>query len=89
MCCFAHIQPLSNNDNLQLPLCRHKNNLVRATASRLLTLVITTSGADTVLGPRALKVFKHEVISTAASFLEDGNIDARYGTCFNCYQVIW
>lgn len=89
MCCFAHIQSLSNNDNLQLPLCRNKNNLVRSTASRLLTLVVITSGADTVLGPRALRVFRHDVISAAASFLEDANTDARYGICFNCCQVIW
>ncbi|XP_033609435.1 katanin p60 ATPase-containing subunit A-like 1, partial [Cryptotermes secundus] len=57
-------------------LLRHKNKLERAKASRILTQVITTSGADIELGPRALKVFKHEVISAAASFLEDGNIDA-------------
>ena len=84
MCCFAHIQPLPNNDNLQLHLCRHKSNFFKATASRLLTLVITTSGADTVLGPTAPRVFKHQVISSAASFLEDRDINARYGICPNC-----
>jgi hypothetical protein len=88
MCCLAQSQPLSNNNNLSLSLCRHKHALVRATTSKLLTIIVTTSGADTVLSPTANKKFKERVLSAAAVFLEDPSIEARYCVCFNCSQVI-
>jgi hypothetical protein len=87
MHCFAQIQTLSNNDNLSLPLCRHASALVRATTSRLLTILVTTAGADRLLGPRANKAFRKQVISAAANLLDDGSLEARYGICVNCCQV--
>jgi hypothetical protein len=85
---FAQIKPLSNN-NLSLPFCRHKNGLVRATAARLLTVIVTTSDADAVLTPAVNQIYKKKVLSTAALFLEDANVDARYHICFNCCELIW
>jgi uncharacterized membrane protein YesL len=89
MCCFAQIQPLSNNNNLSLPFCRHKNGFVRATAVRLLTVIVTTSDADAVLTPAANQIYKERFLSAAAIFLEDANVDARYYICFNYCELIW
>jgi hypothetical protein len=69
MFCFAQIQPLSNNDNLSLSLCRNKNGLVRAAASRLLTLVIITSGADKELGPTAKRTLNVKLFQLQPLYL--------------------
>jgi hypothetical protein len=63
--------------------------LVRATTARLLTIIVTTSGADKVLSPTANIAFKGQVLSAAVILLEDVNDQVRYGVCVNCCQFIW
>jgi hypothetical protein len=87
MCWFAHIQPLSNNVNVSLPIGSHRNAVVRAATARLFTMIVNKSGADILLGPSAGKVFRHQILSATAKFLQDKNEDTRYCVCFNFSQA--
>ncbi|XP_069674565.1 TOG array regulator of axonemal microtubules protein 2-like [Periplaneta americana] len=55
----------------------HKNPLVRTAAARLLTCVVIISGSETILSPTANKEIRRRVLSTAAKFLADGNLETR------------
>jgi hypothetical protein len=46
--------------------------------ARLLNVIVTTAGADIILGPTARRTFKTQVISAAAKFLQAGDTETRH-----------
>jgi hypothetical protein len=56
----------------------HKISLARVVTARLLTTIVTMSGADTVFSPTANRAFRQRVLLNAAKFLEDGYLEIKH-----------